>query len=145
MTSVQATRSNEVGTGFHQHPKSNLKPSFHLQSNRWKSLHWRQSTWSGITSSTRGCWDTEWIFYYVSTDWASVLEWAYSASAKSFHIQAYSSSSEGTEVKDALRRQDRPLGNRFSSWKLILNKNKHPRWSSMRKNLGPNNWIPIKN
>lgn len=39
MTSMQATRSNEVGTAFHQHSKSNLKPSFHLQSNRWKSLH----------------------------------------------------------------------------------------------------------
>lgn len=145
MTSVLATRSNEVGTGFHQYPKSNLKPSFHLQSSRWKSLHWRQSTWSWITSSTWGWWDTEWIFYYISTDWTSVLEWAYSASAKSFHIQAYSSSSEGTELKDTLRRQDRPLGNCCNSWKLILNKKKHSRQSSTRNNLWSSNQILLKN
>lgn len=72
---------------FPSAPKSNLRLSFHLQSNRWKSLHRRQSTWSWITSSPCSWWDTEWIFYYISTDWTSVLEWAYSASAKSFHIQ----------------------------------------------------------
>lgn len=54
---------------------------------------------------------------------------------------AYSSSSEGTELKDTLRRQGRPLGNHFNSWKLILNKKKHPDEAAWERTYGPATWF----
>lgn len=54
---------------------------------------------------------------------------------------AYSSSSEGTELKDTLRKQDRPLGNHFNSWKLILNKKKHPDEAAWERTYGLATWF----